>query len=186
ENGRAYGPGAYDMKAGLVVLVEAVRAAGDRRRALRVFLTADEEIGSLTGRPLIEEAAGDVAAALVLEPPTQRGNLKTARKGLARYRLVVRGRAAHAGTHPDEGASARAASPGRRSSALPAPSGSSRRRGSTGRRSGSTCTKARRGAARTGISSARSGFRCSTGSARKAAERTRATSTSCSIRCPYG
>ena len=106
ENGRAYGPGAYDMKAGLVVLVEAVRAAGDRRRALRVFLTADEEIGSLTGRPLIEEAAGDVAAALVLEPPTQRGNLKTARKGLARYRLVVRGRAAHAGTHPDEGASA--------------------------------------------------------------------------------
>jgi glutamate carboxypeptidase len=106
EDGRAYGPGAYDMKAGLVVLVEAVRAAGDRRRALRVFLTADEEVGSLTGRPLIEEAAGDVAAALVLEPPTARGNLKTSRKGLARYRLVVGGRAAHAGTHPDEGASA--------------------------------------------------------------------------------
>jgi glutamate carboxypeptidase len=106
ENGRAYGPGAYDMKAGLVVLVEAIRAAGERRRALRVFLTADEEVGSLTGRPLIEEAAYGVAAALVLEPPTPRGNLKTARKGLARYRLVVRGRAAHAGTHPDEGASA--------------------------------------------------------------------------------
>jgi glutamate carboxypeptidase len=106
ENGRAYGPGAYDMKAGLVVLLEAVRAAGERRRALRVFLTADEEIGSLTGRPLIEEAAQDVAAALVLEPPTPRGNLKTARKGLGRFRLVVRGRAAHAGTHLDEGASA--------------------------------------------------------------------------------
>jgi glutamate carboxypeptidase len=106
ENGRAYGPGAYDMKAGLVVLVEAVRATAEKRRALRVFLTADEEIGSLTGRPLIEEAAQDVAAALVLEPPTPRGNLKTARKGLARYRLVARGRAAHAGTHPDEGASA--------------------------------------------------------------------------------
>src|SRR5437016_2838903 len=106
ENGRAYGPGAYDMKAGLVVLLEAVRGAGRRRRALRVFLTADEEIGSLTGRPLIEEAAEGVAAALVLEPPTPRGNLKTARKGLARYRLVARGRAAHAGTHLDEGASA--------------------------------------------------------------------------------
>lgn len=106
ENGRAYGPGAYDMKAGLVVLVEAVRAAGKRRCALRVFLTADEEIGSLTGRPLIEEAAEGVAAAFVLEPPTARGNLKTARKGLARYRLVVRGRAAHAGTHPEEGVSA--------------------------------------------------------------------------------
>jgi glutamate carboxypeptidase len=106
EAGRAYGPGAYDMKAGLVVLVEAVRAAGDRRRALRVFLTADEEVGSLTGRALIEEAAEGVAGALVLEPPTQRGNLKTARKGLGRFRLAVRGRAAHAGTHPDEGASA--------------------------------------------------------------------------------
>src|SRR5918912_356928 len=106
ENGRAYGPGAYDMKAGLVVLLEAVRAAAHRRRPLRIFLTADEEIGSLTGRPLIEEAAQDVAAALVLEPPTPRGNLKTARKGLGRFRLVVRGRAAHAGTHPDEGASA--------------------------------------------------------------------------------
>src|SRR5918912_1559125 len=105
ENGRAYGPGAYDMKAGLVVLLEAVRATA-HRRALRIFLTADEEIGSLTGRPLIEEAAEGVAAALVLEPPTPRGNLKTARKGLARYRLVARGRAAHAGTHPDEGASA--------------------------------------------------------------------------------
>jgi glutamate carboxypeptidase len=106
ENGRAYGPGSYDMKAGLVVLVEAVAAAGTRRRTLRVFLTADEEIGSLTGRPLIEEAARGVAAALVLEPPTRRGNLKTARKGLGRFRLVVRGRAAHAGTYPDEGASA--------------------------------------------------------------------------------
>jgi glutamate carboxypeptidase len=106
ENGRAYGPGAYDMKAGLVVLVEAIRQAGDRRRAARVFLTGDEETGSLTGRPLIEEAARDVAAAFVLEPPTQRGNLKTARKGLARYRLVVHGHASHAGTHPEEGASA--------------------------------------------------------------------------------
>jgi len=106
ENGRAYGPGAYDMKAGLVVLVEAIRKAGKRRRAARVFLTADEETGSLTGRPLIEEAAEGAAAAFVLEPPTQRGNLKTARKGLARYRLVVHGHASHAGTHPDEGASA--------------------------------------------------------------------------------
>ena len=106
EDGRAYGPGSYDMKAGLVVLVEAIRQAGHRRRAARVFLTGDEETGSLTGRPLIEEAARDVAAAFVLEPPTQRGNLKTARKGLARYRLVVHGHASHAGTHPEEGASA--------------------------------------------------------------------------------
>lgn len=67
-NGVAYGPGAFDMKGGLVVLVEALRAAGRRRRHLRVFLTADEEHGSLTAREPLREAAAGVAAALVLEP----------------------------------------------------------------------------------------------------------------------
>jgi glutamate carboxypeptidase len=106
EDGRAYGPGVYDMKACLVVLLEAVRRAGDRRRRLRVFLTADEEQASRTGRPHLEEAARDVAAALVLEPPSQHGHLKTARKGLGRFRLTVTGRAAHAGTSLADGASA--------------------------------------------------------------------------------
>jgi glutamate carboxypeptidase len=106
DGDHAYGPGAYDMKAGLVVMVEAIRRAGEERRALRVFLTADEEIGSPTGAPLLEDAADGVAAALVLEPPSGSGALKTARKGLARYRLFVGGEAAHAGTGPDAGASA--------------------------------------------------------------------------------
>jgi glutamate carboxypeptidase len=106
EGDRAYGPGAYDMKAGLVVMLDAIRRAGEERRPLRVFLTADEEIGSPTGGPLLQEAAGGVAAALVLEPPSGSGALKTARKGLARYRLVVGGQAAHAGHGPDAGASA--------------------------------------------------------------------------------
>ncbi len=103
--GRAYGPGVYDMKAGLVVLLEAVRRA-ETRRALRIFLTADEEMGSRTGKPLLEEAAEGVAAALVVEPPTAEGDLKTARKGLGRFQLRVRGRAAHAGTNLIDGASA--------------------------------------------------------------------------------
>jgi glutamate carboxypeptidase len=103
---RAYGPGTYDMKAGLVVMLEAIRLAGDGRRALRVFLTADEEKGSSTGRALLEEAADGVAAGFVLEPPSPAGNLKTARKGLGRFTLTIRGRASHAGTHPGEGVSA--------------------------------------------------------------------------------
>jgi len=106
DGDRAYGPGVYDMKACLVVLLEAIRLAGAERRALRVFVTADEEMGSPTGRAWIEQAADGVAAALVVEPPGPDGNLKTARKGLGRFRLTVKGRPAHAGTHRAEGASA--------------------------------------------------------------------------------
>ena len=101
---RAYGPGAFDMKGGLVVLAAALRAAGPHR-ALRILLTSDEEQGSPTARAVIREAADGVAAAFVLEPPTPKGALKTARRGLRRFRLVVEGRSAHTGTGSD-GASA--------------------------------------------------------------------------------
>ena len=105
EDGCAFGPGAYDMKGGLVVLLEAARRAGTGR-ALRVVLTADEEIGSPTARALLAEAAEGTAAAFVVEPPTPEGNLKTARKGLGRFELRIAGRAAHAGTNLAAGASA--------------------------------------------------------------------------------
>jgi glutamate carboxypeptidase len=71
-----------------------------------VFLTADEELGSPSGRRPLEEAAEGVAAAFVVEPPGSSGNLKTARKGLGRFTLTVTGRPAHAGTHRNQGVSA--------------------------------------------------------------------------------
>ena len=106
ENGIAYGPGSYDMKGCLVLMLAAIREASANRRALRVFLTADEEQGSRTGRPLIEEAARGSAAALVVEPPGATGELKTARKGLGRFLLTVTGRPAHVAARPRDGVSA--------------------------------------------------------------------------------
>lgn len=107
EDGLAFGPGVYDMKGCLVLMVEAIRqAAASQRRPLRVFLTADEEQGSRTAREAMAEAASGVSAAFVVEPPTAQGHLKTARKGLGRFHVAITGRPAHAGTSLAEGASA--------------------------------------------------------------------------------
>jgi glutamate carboxypeptidase len=102
----ARGPGVYDMKAGLILLLAAIDEAGSGRRALRVFLTADEEQGSRTAHGPLRDAVDGVAAAFVVEPPTAEGHLKTSRKGLGRFRISVEGRPAHAGTNLREGASA--------------------------------------------------------------------------------
>jgi len=108
--GRAEGPGTYDMKAGLAVLVEALHtlaAAGTApRRPVTILVTCDEESGTGASRPLIEETARGAAAVLVLEPPLPDGSAKTARKGVATYRIRALGRAAHAGVEPERGVSA--------------------------------------------------------------------------------
>jgi glutamate carboxypeptidase len=106
EDGVAFGPGVYDMKGCLILMLEAIRSAAPGRRALRVFLTADEEHGSRTAREPMAEAARGVAAAFVVEPPTANGHLKTSRKGLGRFHVAITGRPAHAGTSLVEGASA--------------------------------------------------------------------------------
>lgn len=102
----ARGPGVYDMKACLVLILAAVDEAGPQRHALRVFLTADEEQGSRTARDALGEAVEGVSAAFVVEPPTAAGHLKISRKGLGRFRIAVDGRPAHAGTNLADGASA--------------------------------------------------------------------------------
>ncbi|MCS7464185.1 M20 family metallopeptidase [Paenibacillus doosanensis] len=112
RDGRAYGPGVYDMKAGVLQALYAMKALQDSgawpadTRAL-LFLNSDEEIGSPASRGLIEDLSRGADAALVLEPPmAPMGALKTARKGSGRYRLEVRGVSAHAGVAPDRGVSA--------------------------------------------------------------------------------
>ncbi|MEV4619384.1 M20 family metallopeptidase [Asanoa sp. NPDC049573] len=107
-DGVARGPGVFDMKAGLVQALWAVRAldaAGLARPPLRFVLNGDEELGSIASRPVLEAAADGVTAALVLEPGVD-GALKTARKGIGFFQVDVTGVEAHAGLDPEKGASA--------------------------------------------------------------------------------
>ena len=110
EGARAFGPGIYDMKAGIVMIIFALRALAAARAEhppVLVLLDSDEEIGSPTGRPLVEATAKECQAVLVLEPSQGPvGHLKTARKGVGDYRVRVRGRASHAGVDFEKGRSA--------------------------------------------------------------------------------
>ena len=108
-NGELRGPGVFDMKAGIVQALHAVRmatAAGVASSGVSMLFTADEEIGSKTSRGLIEELARDVNAVLVLEPSADGGALKTARKGTGTFEVTIEGRASHAGLEPEKGINA--------------------------------------------------------------------------------
>lgn len=111
KDNKVYGPGVFDMKAGIVQALFALETLLRAKAALRkriIFLwTSDEEIGSESSRKLVESEAKRSDAVFVLEPSLgPKGLLKTARKGVGEAELLVRGRASHAGLAPEEGVNA--------------------------------------------------------------------------------
>lgn len=109
EEGRAYGPGSMDMKGGVVQALYALRALGELgiapSRPVVLLFNTDEEVGSPTSRPLIEEQARLSRAVFVLEP-AEGVSIKTFRKGVGQFRVRVEGRAAHAGADHQRGVNA--------------------------------------------------------------------------------
>ena len=112
EKGRAWGPGVYDMKAGIVGMLYALRAlreapSGELPRPVTIWLVTDEEVGSESSRKTTEQLAKKSAAVLVLEPSQGIGGaLKTARKGVGDYTVKVTGKASHSGVDFEKGESA--------------------------------------------------------------------------------
>ncbi|MDQ1028458.1 glutamate carboxypeptidase [Streptomyces umbrinus] len=105
---RLSGPGIFDMKTGLaqgIWALKLARESGAPVPTVTFLFNGDEEIGSLSSRPVIEEAAQKADVTLVLEP-TAHGAVKTARKGTGIFQVTATGVEAHAGLAPQDGASA--------------------------------------------------------------------------------
>jgi len=107
SGGKIYGPGILDMKAGVVMALEAIAALQQlgRMRPVTLLLNSDEEVGSTVSRPVTEALARECSAVFVLEP-AQVLAYKTARKGVGNFELRVEGVAAHSGVDFEQGHSA--------------------------------------------------------------------------------
>ncbi|MCI0421782.1 MAG: M20 family metallopeptidase [Acidobacteria bacterium] len=110
ENRKLFGPGAFDMRGGLTLVLALAKYLAthpsELGRPVTILLDSDEEVGSLTSRPLIEAEAQRSEAVLVVEPCLPGGALKTFRKGVGRFTISAQGVAAHAGVDYSKGVSA--------------------------------------------------------------------------------
>ena len=108
QDGKIFGPGVLDMKAGIVIALAAIAEAQHQglNRSVTLLCTSDEEIGSHTSRALIEKLAKESALALVMESALLDGSLKTWRKGVGEFWVKTKGRAAHAGVDHEKGRNA--------------------------------------------------------------------------------
>jgi glutamate carboxypeptidase len=110
EGAKAHGPGIYDMKAGSFMAFHSVREIlrqkTPTKRPIILLLTPDEEVGSPTSRAPIEQAARGARAVLIPEPAGANGAVVTARKGVGRFEIRVRGVSAHSGGNWSDGRSA--------------------------------------------------------------------------------
>lgn len=108
EDGKFFGCGIFDMKANIVLMIEALRFFGDAgivpTRPINIFLSCDEEVGSKTGRQFVEAEAERAACCYVLEPSAA-GRVKTGRKGTGMYKVNAVGIPSHAGLDPEKGVS---------------------------------------------------------------------------------
>lgn len=111
KEGKAYGPGTFDMKAGIVQALYSINALHELGIVLNkkvvLMMTSDEELGSPTSKDYIIEEAKKSDCVFVLEPSQgKEGALKTARKGVGTFEIRVHGVPSHAGIDPEKGASA--------------------------------------------------------------------------------
>lgn len=107
EGDKFYGCGIFDMKANIVLMIEAFRYFAERKITpagpITIFLSCDEEVGSHSGRAILERLAAGASRCLVFEPSAA-GKVKTGRKGTGLYAVHAHGVPAHAGLEPEKGA----------------------------------------------------------------------------------
>jgi len=106
EGNIATGAGVYDMKSGVLSMVEVAKEFKDEDITIALVMNTDEEISSIHSRPIIEKIGAKATYAMIFEPARKNGNAVIERKGLVKYQVEFFGKASHAGNYPQEGVNA--------------------------------------------------------------------------------